>query len=194
MFNNKELAAALEHLEMGEPEISGDPAPATTPVAAPPNIDPLADVAKPEIDLTDEDKIPLFLFMLKKYMGTERFVDIVSGLATDMEVYGMIDDAEKVKVALQCIGKNHETERWRKPVAMAAIKLAIAKGTDAGKRYLEAEKAEQAALQEIMEEFGDDAKRCVRKLLQDNQRRAMTMNGAASRTLQEAIGAMADHI
>jgi len=194
MFSNKELATALEHLEMGEPDISAENPPAVTPVAAPPKIDPMADVAKPEIDLKDDEKIQIFLFMLKKYMGTERFVDIVSGLATDMEVYGMIDDAEKVKVALQCIGKHHENDRWLKPVAMAAIKMAVAEGSDAGKRYLEADKAQQIALGEIMEQYGDDAKRAIRKLLQDNQRRAMTMNGAASRTLQEAIGTIADHI
>jgi len=138
-------------------------------------------------NLQSQDKLPVRLLAKLEAWNP-------AGSAKDRVALNMIDDAEKVKVALQCIGKHHENDRWLKPVAMAAIKMAVAEGSDAGKRYLEADKAQQIALGEIMEQYGDDAKRAIRKLLQDNQRRAMTMNGAASRTLQEAIGTIADHI
>ena len=174
---------------VGEPT----PPPVVTPIAQAPAIAPDIENPKPAVELTDDDKTQILLFMLKKALGMDRFCEVISAYATDMEVYGLISSAEKAKINCQCMAKHCSEERFTRPLVMAAIKMAVSKGTDSAKEYLAAEEAEHQAIAKILEEFSADSKKAIVSMLNDDIRRSMSMNGPHAKTIQSVLVELREH-
>ena len=77
-----------------------------------------------------------------------------------------------------------------KATSIASIKMALASNTAAARRYIEAEKAEQEAIAEIMEEFSSKAHQAVIDMLQRNARKAVMMHGPNASKLTDMIQQM----
>lgn len=146
--------------------------------------------------LSDEDLTQLFLMMLKhEFPNMSVFKDFINETATDMEIYGIIDNAEKVKTWVNAWCAKEEKEGYlSKPIAITAIKLAIGNNSPAAKRYLDAEAAEHAAIDDIMEEYKIHAAQAIKILLARNARKAVMMHGPNANKLTEIIRRMMDHL
>lgn len=141
--------------------------------------------------LTDEDYTQIFLILLKhEFYNMSRFKEFIDEMATDMEIYGLIDNAEKVKTWVNAWAAKDAKKKMDKATSIASIKMALASNTAAARRYVEAEKAEQEAIAEIMEEFSSKAHQAVIDMLQRNARKAVMMHGPNASKLTDMIQQM----
>lgn len=145
-----------------------------------------------DIHLTEEAANQIFIFMLKKYLGTEKLCELAKDAATDMEVYGLINNAEELKGYCAKIQSNEGSDRCKKPAVITAIKLAISEDDPLAKEYLELEEKEHQIIGQIMEKYGDVARKEIGAILDHAARKAMVMNGPRGRDLQSAISAMSE--
>lgn len=141
--------------------------------------------------LTDEDYTQIFLIMLKhEFHDMPRFKGFIDEMATDMEIYGLIDNAEKVKTWVNAWAGKEAKKKMDKATVIASIKMALAANTAAARRYTEAEKAEHDAIAEIMEEYMPNAHQAVMNMLQRNARKSVLMHGPNASHLTDMIQQM----
>lgn len=141
-----------------------------------------------KLNRADLDQI--FIFMLRKYLGCEKFAELISEASTEMEVYDLVEDGSKLKALAAALVEKESQGKKKKPAMMAAIKMAVQEGDPNAKEYLEIEAREHEILDQIYEKYGDCAMKKINDLLAINARKALTMNGPVGRKLQAAISGM----
>lgn len=141
-------------------------------------------------ELSQADLDQIFIFMLRKYLGCEKFAELISEAATEMEVYDLVEDGSKLKALAASLLEKEAQGKKRKPAMMAAIKMAVQEGDPDAKEYLEIEAREHEILDRIFEKYGECAMKEIDELLAINARKALTMNGPIGRKLQAAISGM----
>ena len=153
-------------------------------------VDPQELVHSNSIDLDESDLNQLFIFMLSKQLGEDRFIDLVEHAATDMEVYGLVNSAEELKTFANHLKERKSYSINERSLMVAAIKLAIREGDPDAKKYLEAEKTEREARTAILEKYRERSCKEISNMLANASRKALTMNGPYARVIQSAISAM----
>ena len=182
----------MDHINIRRVLESTDPSALVKPATAPtPHIAPDSFPNTPYLNqLDDEAKTQIFLLLCKQYFGVRRTNEIISECATELEVYGLISNAEKVKKICHNLSQDAGREKLKRPSMLVALKIATIEGSDLAKRYMEIEMEEHRILNEIYEQFDDAAMTTIRNLLGEFQRKAMLLNGPNGRIIQEMLSNM----
>ncbi len=158
-----------------------------------PRIDPSVGlVSNMSTDLTEADKSQIFLFMLKKHMGVDRFVDLINTAAQELEVYGLIESAEEAKNACNAIAAAHRNEKCSRPIMAIAMKLAAHENSELSRRYMEIEAEEHKVIHEICEQYDDAARKVLGDLLNEYTRKCMMMSGPYAKQIQAIIAQISE--
>lgn len=158
----------------------------------PPSAEDAQQFSSNKADISDEESTQMLLFMLKKEMGPEAFMRMIEEHATDMEVYGLIDSAEKAKAFVTSMKEHMGKDKKAKAIMMLALKRAIAEGDPSAQAFIKAEEEERKALDNILEEYGAEARRSLALLIDNCKRKVLVMQGPFSRELMGILDNLAD--
>lgn len=175
----------MDHMNIRKAMESTDPASLVTPA---PKIDPsIVPISDFSSQMSEKDKSQIFLFLMKKQLGVARFHELINECAQELEVYGLIENAEEVKAACNAIAMAHKTEKCSRPIMAIAMKIAAHDNSELSKKYMEIEEEEHRILNEISEKYNDTARKVYADLLNEFTRKAMIMNGPYAKHIQAII-------
>lgn len=175
----------MDHMNIRKAIESTDPGSLITPAPKiDPSIVPISDFIS-EID--EKDKSQIFLFIMKKQLGVARFHELINECAQELEVYGLIDNAEEVKAACNAIAAAHKNEQCSRPIMAIAMKIAAHDNSELSKKYMEIEEEEHRILNEICEKYNDTAHKVYTDLMNEFTRKAMMMTGPYAKHIQAII-------
>lgn len=137
--------------------------------------------------LTDKAKSEIFLFMMKKYMGVERFAELIEEHGNELEVYGFITSAAEAKQTVDAIQKAHKIEKRNRSIMAIAMKVASKKDAELAKRYQELQDEEKRLMAQIEEKYMAEAKTLYTDLLTEFTRKAMAMSGHVGQQIKDIM-------
>lgn len=145
-----------------------------------PNIEDLT------LDAADESAI--FLAALQDTCTPEEYEQIVVEGATELELYGLIENADAVTEATKIVKhKITKQENLNREQAKAALRLAKKANSAEWKQYSLHRAKMKEARAKIMQKYASKSKTEAKKVLQNSKRKASSMNSVTGRSIQEKM-------
>lgn len=145
-----------------------------------PNIEDLT------LDAADESAI--FLAALQDTCTPEEYEQIVVEGATELELYGLIENADAVTEATKIVKhKITKQENLNREQSKAALRLAKKANSAEWKQYNLHRTKMKEARAKIMQKYASKSKTEAKKVLQNSKRKASSMNSVTGRSIQEKM-------
>ena len=140
-----------------------------------------------DIQLEAADEAAIFLAALQDVCTVEEYNTIVNESATELALFGLIDNAEIVTEAKKIVYKQTKQMNMNREQAKAALQLAKKANTPEWKQYKKHRQAMIAARNKIYEKFNSKAKTEAKKVLNNSKRKASAMNSVTGKAIVEKM-------
>lgn len=145
------------------------------------------------IDLALETEI-LLAAIREECDSEEEFNQIVTEGATELELYGLIDNAEAVLEARKTIVRLNKADNLKKIEKRTAIRMAEKKNDALYKAYAKGRKLMIAARTKIYEKYGSKAKPIARKIVTNSRRKASLLKSDVGKNISDKIDKVVDKV
>ena len=147
----------------------------------------LNEVPVDEIQLSPADESAIFLAALEDMCTPEEFKDLVLNHATEMELYGLIDDASIVTEAKKIIYKQTKQMAMNREQAKACLRLAAKANSPDWVKYHKGRTMMLQARENIYKKYGNVAKKEARRIVSDANRKASSMKSEVGGTVTDKM-------
>lgn len=146
-----------------------------------------------EIGLSDVDKAVMFMHMLKKCLGATGTKELLDRCGTELEVYGLIPNAERAKVN-HCAYMESRGPIVNPIIMHAAMNLARNDDAPEYASYMEIEEKEHAIINSIVKKYLAKATEEVSKMIVEYKQKASSMNFEDADLIRQVIDKVSDSI
>lgn len=141
-----------------------------------------------DIVLDAADESAIFLAALQDTCTPEEFESLVLENTTELELYGLIDDAESAMEAIKIVKhKITKQENLNREQAKACFRMAKKANCSEWKRYHLYRTKMKAERDKIFAKFGSKAKAEAKKVVNNSRRKASSMNSVTGKTITEKM-------
>lgn len=147
----------------------------------------LNEIPVEEVQLTPADESAIFLAALEDMCTPEEFKNIVLENATELELYGLIDDASIVTEAKKIMYKQTKQMDMNREQAKACIRMAKNANDSDWQKYHKGRSMMLESRENIYRKYGSRAKTEARKVLSDARRKASSMKTQVGANITEKL-------
>ena len=140
-----------------------------------------------DIQLESADEAAIFLAALQDVCTEEEYNAIVNESATELALFGLIDNAEIATEAKKIVYKQTKTMNLNREQAKAAFRLAKKANSPEWKQYTKHRKLMIEAREKIFAKFNTKAKTEAKKVVNNSKRKASAMNSVTGKTIVEKM-------
>lgn len=140
-----------------------------------------------QVELTPADESAIFLAALEEMCTPEEFKTLVLESATELELYGLIDDASIVMEAKKIMYKQTKQMDMNREQAKACLRMAKNAGDAEWKKYHKGRSMMLESREVIYRKYGSRARSEARRVLSDARRKASSMKSPVGTNITEKL-------
>ena len=141
-----------------------------------------------DLQLSTADESAIFLAALQDVCTEEEYNALVMENATELALYGLIDDADMVTEATKIVKhKITKQENLNREQGKAALRLARKANSAEWKKYHKGRVMMKEAKAAIYKKYGSKAKGEAKKVIQGAKRKAASMNTVTGKTISDKM-------
>ena len=129
-----------------------------------------------EVELTEADEAAIVLAAIESECTPEEYQLVLENIH-ELEIYGIIPNAEIVTEAKKIVYKQTKQMNMSREKARAALRIAERKNTGAWKRYHAARQKMLEAREEIYKQHNAEATKTAKNVLSNARKKASSMKG-----------------
>lgn len=139
------------------------------------------------LTLSPADESAIFLTALQDTCDAEEYNELVMEHASELALYGLIDDANIVTEAQKITYKVTKQATFSREQKRAALRLARKADCPEWKLYHKYRTLMIEQREKIYAKFGSKAKTEARKVIQNSKRKASSMNSVTGKTITDKM-------
>ena len=141
-----------------------------------------------DVELSSADESAIFLAALQDSCTPEEYEQLVLENATELELYGLIENAEMVKEAMTVVKhKITKQENLKREQSKAALRIAKRKNTPEYRKYKFHKQKMREYRDKIYAKTASNAKKEAKNVVMNAKRKASSMNTVTGKTITEKM-------
>jgi len=147
----------------------------------------LNEIPVDEVTLSPADESAIFLAALQDMCTPEEYNELVMENATELELYGLIDNASIVTEAKKIVYKQTKQMNLNREQAKAAIQMSKNANDPLYKKYHKGRSMMVEARDDIYKKYQAKARSEAKRIVSNSKRKAASMNSAVGSRIEQKM-------